>query len=116
MGWSPESSLAHRGPPPPITPLLTREGTYLLGRGRRWRLTTAVGQAAEDVAFRHLKAHCHRWDAGNRGRQTSHICLHVTQKLLQLLQNYKRKGHLFGWERDTPEGTALLNTYPTTLV
>lgn len=62
-------------------------GTYLLGRGW-WRgLTAAVGQSAEDVALRHLEAHSHRWDAGNGGWQTSHICLHVTQKLLQLLQN-----------------------------
>lgn len=103
-GWSPEPSLAHGGPPPPIAPILTREGTYLLGRGRRRGLTAAVGQAAEDVALRHLQAHCHRWDAGNRGRQTSHICLHVTQKFLQLLQNYKRKGHLFGRESDSPRG------------
>lgn len=98
--------------PPPMAPVLTRAGTYLLGRGRRRGLAAAVGQAAEDVALRHLEAHCHRGDAGNRGGQTRHIGLHVTQKLLQLLQNYKRKGHLFGRERNTPEGTALLNTYP----
>lgn len=91
-----------RAPPSPPAPLLTGEGTYLLGRGRRRGLAAAVGQAAQDVALRHLQAHCHGGDAGNRGRQTSHICLHVTQKLLQLLQNYERKGHLFGRGRDTP--------------
>lgn len=112
-GWSPAARLAHGGPlPRPRSPVLTGEGTYLLGRGRRRGLAAAVGQAAQDVALRHLEAHSHGRDAGNGGRQASHICLHVTQKLLQLLQNYKRKGHLFRGERDTPEGTAMLDTYP----
>lgn len=52
------------------------------------RLRALAGQAAEDAALGHLKAGCDGGYSGQRGWQAGHICLHVAQQLLQLVQNW----------------------------
>lgn len=44
----------------------------------------SAGQAAEDVPLGHLESHCDRGYPGDGCRETGDICLHVTEKLLQL--------------------------------
>lgn len=48
----------------------------------------SVGQAAQDAALRHLEAGGHRGDAGQHGGEARHVRLHVTQQLLQLVQDW----------------------------
>lgn len=46
-----------------------------------------VGQAAEDAPLGHLQAGSHWGDPGQHGRQAGDVRLHVTQQLLQLVQD-----------------------------
>lgn len=52
------------------------------------RLRALAGQPAEDAALGHLKAGCDGGYSGQRGWQAGHICLHVAQQFLQLVQNW----------------------------
>lgn len=52
------------------------------------RLCALAGQPAEDAALGHLKAGCDGGYSGQRGWQAGHVCLHVAQQLLQLVQNW----------------------------
>lgn len=63
-------------------------GPDLLGGG----VAGSVGQAAQDAALRHLQAGGHRGDAGQHGGQAGHVRLHVTQQLLQLVQDWGGRG------------------------
>lgn len=67
-------------------------GTDLLDGG----VASAVGQAAQDAALRHLEAGGHRGDAGQHGGQARHVRLHVAQQLLQLVQDCRREGEGVG--------------------
>lgn len=52
------------------------------------RLCALAGQPAEDAALGHLKAGCDGGYSRQRGWQAGHVCLHVAQQLLQLVQNW----------------------------
>lgn len=52
------------------------------------RLRALAGQPAEDAALGHLKAGCDGGYSRQRGWQAGHVCLHVAQQLLQLVQNW----------------------------
>lgn len=60
------------------------EGGYRCGV----RLRALAGQPAEDAALGHLKAGCDGGYSRQRGWQAGHVCLHVAQQLLQLVQNW----------------------------
>lgn len=52
------------------------------------RLRALAGQSAEDAALGHLKTGCDGRYSRQRGWQAGHVCLHVAQQLLQLVQNW----------------------------
>lgn len=51
------------------------------------RLCALAGQSAQYAPLGHLQAGSDGRDSGEGGRQPRHICLHVTQQLLQLVQH-----------------------------
>ena len=52
------------------------------GRGLTW-----VDEPTEDSALRHLETLGHRRNAGESGRKSSDVLLHVTQQFFQLVQH-----------------------------
>lgn len=50
-------------------------------------LIALVGQSAEDASLRHLQACCDWWDSGQCGRKPCYISFHITEQLLQLVEN-----------------------------